>query len=99
MPKGGTLEIITKPAYEYVVEKKKEIKRRFVVVSFKDNGMGIANYNLDKVFMPFFTRKKSGSGLGLAISSKIIRDHNGLIKIGTAQKKGTSVEIYLPFAD
>lgn len=98
MPKGGTLEVITKPSYEYLVEKKKKVKRRFVVISFRDTGTGIANKDFDRVFMPFFTRKKSGSGLGLAISSKIIRDHNGLIKIETLKKKGTCVDIYLPFA-
>ncbi|MEE9524138.1 MAG: ATP-binding protein [Thermodesulfovibrionales bacterium] len=99
MPKGGTIVIKTKPAYEYLIEKKKKVKRRFVVVSFQDTGSGISEDDLDKIFMPFFTRKKSGSGLGLAISSKIIRDHNGLIKIEAAQKKGTSVDIYLPFAE
>jgi PAS domain S-box-containing protein len=99
MPKGGTLMIRTKPAYEYLVEKKKKVKRRLVVVSFKDTGSGISEDDLEKIFMPFFTKKKSGSGLGLAISSKIIRDHNGLIKIESAQEKGTSVDIYLPFAD
>ncbi len=98
MKKGGTLEIRTKPAYEYMVEKEKKVKRRFVLASFRDNGAGIAEGDLGKVFMPFFTRKKSGSGLGLAISSKIIRDHSGLIKIRSSKKRGTSVDIYLPFA-
>ncbi|GBE00290.1 nitrogen regulation protein [bacterium BMS3Abin07] len=99
MPSGGSLTIKTRPAFEYMVEKKKKVKRRYSVVSVQDTGAGIADEDYEKVFMPFFTRKKEGSGLGLAISGKIIRDHNGMIKIKTKQKKGTSVNIYLPFAD
>ncbi|TNF52058.1 PAS domain S-box protein [bacterium] len=99
MPKGGTLEIKTKPAFEYMVEKKQRVKRRFAVISFKDTGTGIAEGDVEKIFMPFFSRKKKGSGLGLAISKKIIRDHKGLIKIRSIRKKGLSIGVYLPFAE
>ncbi|UCG77652.1 MAG: PAS domain S-box protein [Nitrospirota bacterium] len=97
IPVKGKIEVRTKPSFEYLIEKKKKVKRRFAVVEFRDNGPGIPDEDIDKVFMPFYTSKKGGSGLGLAISSKIIRDHNGLMKIGSSGKKGASVEIYLPF--
>lgn len=98
MPSGGTLEIKTRPAFEYLIEKKKKVKRRFLVITFSDTGTGITQEDQEKIFIPFFTRKRDGSGLGLSISKKIIRDHDGLIKVKTVPGKGTAVDIYLPFA-
>jgi len=95
---AGTIEITTKPAYEYMVEKRRRVKRRYAVVTVSDTGTGIAEGDVEKVLMPFFTRKREGSGLGLAISNKIIRDHGGLMKLRSAPERGTSVDIYLPFA-
>ena len=42
-----------------------------------DNGPGIAEENLDKIFVPFFTTRKNGSGIGLSISRQIMRIHGG----------------------
>lgn len=98
MPDGGTCEITTKPAFEYLIEKNRKKKKRFSVISFTDSGMGIARENIEKIFLPFFTSKKSGTGLGLAISQKIILDHKGLIKVRPVVSGGTVVDVYLPFA-
>ena len=59
----------------YPVHKKDEIS-----ISISDNGEGIKILNINNVFKPFFTTKKSGTGLGLAISSRIVLLHKGLIK-------------------
>jgi two-component system nitrogen regulation sensor histidine kinase GlnL len=99
MRSGGTLEVKTKPAYEYLIEKKKKVKMKFAVVSFTDTGTGIAFEDYERIFLPFYTSKKEGTGLGLTLSKKIILDHRGLIKIRTEPRKGTSVDVYLPFAD
>ena len=66
-----------------------------VVISVKDNGKGIKQEDLSKIFIPFFTTKKSGTGLGLAICEKIVARHNGTIEVHSEENKGTEVIIRL----
>lgn len=70
--------------------------RAFACIRFEDNGAGIDQDDLKRVFEPFFTRKESGTGLGLAIASRIVEDHGGWIDIKSAKGKGTVVSVYLP---
>ncbi|MBI3811934.1 MAG: HAMP domain-containing protein [Nitrospirae bacterium] len=65
-------------------------------VKIEDEGAGIDPADMDKLFLPHFSRKKTGSGLGLAIVHRIINDHNGLIQIAAREPKGTTVVIELP---
>jgi two-component system nitrogen regulation sensor histidine kinase NtrY len=51
-----------------------------VVVSFKDNGKGIPKEDLEKIFLPYYSRKPKGSGLGLAITKEIVESQGGSIK-------------------
>ncbi len=69
-----------------------------VIVKIEDEGIGIAEENLDSIFNPFFTTKteKDGTGLGLFISHNIIQNHNGSIEIDSEEKNGTIVKITLP---
>lgn len=69
-----------------------------VIVSIKDNGIGIAKDNLQKIFDPFFTTKDigSGTGLGLSISHGIIEKHNGKITVESIENHGTCFTITLP---
>ena len=69
-----------------------------VVVRISDNGKGIAEENLPKVYDPFFTTKGfgKGTGLGLAISYGIIEEHHGAIEISSEEEKGTHVTVSLP---
>jgi two-component system nitrogen regulation sensor histidine kinase NtrY len=69
------------------------------VVTIEDEGAGIAPEDMDKLFLPHFSRKKTGSGLGLAIVHRIIKDHNGLIQIASRDPKGTVVVIELPVGE
>jgi two-component system nitrogen regulation sensor histidine kinase GlnL len=97
MPRGGTLSIMTRPSGEYVVQNG-QIKR-WAVISVRDTGKGIPKSETQKIFLPFYTRKKKGTGLGLALSKKIIKDHNGFIKVERPDSgKGTVFHIYIPFA-
>ena len=64
------------------------------VIYVKDNGHGIDADKLDKVFIPFFTTKKTGSGIGLALSKQIVQLHGGQISIAS-NAKGTTVEVRL----
>ncbi len=60
-----------------------------VYISIKDNGPGIEEEALKKVFIPFFTTKKNGSGIGLSLSKQIMRNHRGNITVKSALNVGT----------
>jgi two-component system, NtrC family, nitrogen regulation sensor histidine kinase NtrY len=67
-----------------------------VVISVADNGPGIDEETLPKIFIPFFTTKEKGTGIGLSLSRQIVKLHGGNIKVTTTIGKGTvfSVELY-----
>jgi signal transduction histidine kinase len=69
-----------------------------VVISVKDNGNGIPQKILDKIFQPFFTTKPTGqgTGLGLSLSYDIVKAHGGELKVETKEGNGTSFIIQLP---
>ncbi|MBS0151775.1 MAG: HAMP domain-containing protein [Nitrospira sp.] len=73
-----------------------DTKRRRVVVAVADEGPGIAPEDHDKLFVPYFTRKKTGTGLGLAIVRRIITDHEGQIQVGNNQPRGAVFKFDLP---
>jgi two-component system nitrogen regulation sensor histidine kinase NtrY len=75
---------------------KYDMKRRRAVVSVADEGAGIAPEDREKLFVPYFTRKKTGTGLGLAIVRRIITDHEGQIQAGQNQPKGAVFTFELP---
>lgn len=80
MPEGGELQIT---GFE---------ENNDVVLTFKDNGIGIAEQNLAHIFMPFFSRRannKSGTGLGLPISRAIAESVNGSLKVESEENKGS----------
>jgi signal transduction histidine kinase len=72
------------------------------IVTVSDNGMGISNDILGKIFDPFFrgdaSRSTEGAGLGLTLSKKIIENHKGTIAIRSGVGKGTNVTITLPIS-
>jgi signal transduction histidine kinase len=67
-----------------------------VSISVIDSGCGIDENALTKVVVPFFTSKKNHDGLGLSMASRFIEIHGGILRITSAQGKGTEVEIVLP---
>ncbi|MCX7944940.1 MAG: ATP-binding protein [Deltaproteobacteria bacterium] len=67
-----------------------------VVVSVRDNGIGIKPGDMKMLFKPFFTTKEKGSGLGLALVKKYINQLGGDIIINSEYTKGCEVKIYLP---
>jgi two-component system nitrogen regulation sensor histidine kinase GlnL len=97
MPRGGELSVMTRPSGEYVVQNRRI--KRWAVISIRDTGRGVPKNETQKIFLPFYTKKKKGTGLGLALSKKIIKDHNGFIKVERPDSgKGTVFHIYIPFA-
>jgi two-component system nitrogen regulation sensor histidine kinase NtrY len=59
------------------------------VISVKDNGAGIDVDALNKIFIPFFSTKKTGSGIGLSLSKQIMRQHDGNITVKSKLGEGT----------
>lgn len=72
------------------------IKNEWVKVVFKDNGTGIEENDLEKIFNPFFTTKDEGTGLGLSIVQRIIDEHNGRVEVFSKVGEGTRFEILFP---
>jgi two-component system NtrC family sensor kinase len=68
-----------------------------VLISVKDNGNGIPQKVLDKIFQPFFTTKPTGqgTGLGLSLAYDIVKAHGGELKVETKESKGTEFIIVL----
>jgi two-component system nitrogen regulation sensor histidine kinase GlnL len=95
MKKGGRLEVSTYPSKESVREGGRI--KRWALIAIKDTGKGIGGKDLQKIFIPFYTKKKYGTGIGLALSRKIIKDHGGLITVKSQVGVGTSFFIYIPF--
>lgn len=59
------------------------------VISVRDNGSGIDPDALEKIFIPFFTTKKTGSGIGLSLSRQIMRQHQGTLTVKSTMGEGT----------
>ena len=90
MPKGGRLQIKS----EILMKNGKA----YVLVTFKDTGIGIPEEVISKIFNPFFTTKPvgKGTGLGLSICQEYIAEHNGEIYVESERGLGTTVSIELP---
>ncbi len=73
-----------------------DTKRRRAIISVADEGHGIQMGDQDRLFTPYFSRKRTGTGLGLAIVHRIITDHEGQIRAANNQPKGAVFTIELP---
>jgi signal transduction histidine kinase len=69
-----------------------------IIISIKDNGTGIPQKAIDKVFQPFFTTKPTGegTGLGLSLSYDIVKAHGGELKVESTEGEGATFIIELP---
>lgn len=68
----------------------------FVVTKIIDNGPGIAEDKIEKIFDPYFTTKSFGTGIGLTMVHKIVTEHNGSIKVDSIPGKGSVFTLALP---
>ena len=66
------------------------------MISITDEGIGIPERLLPRIFDPYFTTKQSGSGLGLATSYSIVKKHEGHIDVTSVPHKETTFTVYLP---
>jgi two-component system, NtrC family, sensor kinase len=70
--------------------------RTRVEIAVEDDGVGIENDQLPRLFDPFFSTKKSGTGLGLALTQQIILDHGGDIRVASRVGRGTTFTLSVP---
>ncbi|MDM8538871.1 PAS domain S-box protein, partial [Desulfobacterales bacterium HSG17] len=99
MPDGGFVQVETE---NVVVESENVLALppgRFIKVAVKDQGMGIPEKHLLKIFDPYFSTKQQGNGLGLTTSYSIIQKHGGHISAESNLGLGTTVYFYLPASE
>jgi PAS domain S-box-containing protein len=101
MPDGGTIEILTENRYiDVPIEGYDEVAEGdYAVLTLVDNGIGIAQSDLNRIFEPFYTKKvmgRSGTGLGMAVVWGTVKDHKGYINIRSDEGKGTQIKLYFP---
>jgi PAS domain S-box-containing protein len=90
MPEGGKLRVEAEIAESAGPE-------AVMLISVTDTGFGIEEIDLEKIFQPFFTAKKTrGMGLGLPICQRIVKNHGGRIDVESTRGVGTTFRIYLP---
>jgi PAS domain S-box-containing protein len=100
MPQGGKLEITCDNCVISELDNSSNIPAgKYLKISVKDNGTGIAEDILDSIFDPYFTTKDKGGGLGLALCYSIIDKHNGSITVDSTSDNGTTFTLLLPAND
>jgi PAS domain S-box-containing protein len=99
MPNGGTLRVScdnfsydsdTTPAIPDL------LPGDYIRIAIRDEGVGIPEDCLKRIFDPYFTTKPKGNGLGLATTYSIIKNHNGLICVDSKVHYGSTFTLYLP---
>jgi two-component system nitrogen regulation sensor histidine kinase NtrY len=58
-------------------------------IQIEDNGIGISGDNIEDIFVPFYTTKENGTGIGLSLSKQLMKNHDGIISVSSAPKKGS----------
>jgi PAS domain S-box-containing protein len=101
MPDGGTIALSTCNIYlDTPVKGYEHIEEGdYIKLSISDTGMGISKKDTEKIFEPFYTKKKmgrSGTGLGMSVVWGTVKDHSGYIDVQSTEGKGTTFTIYLP---
>jgi signal transduction histidine kinase len=87
MPEGGDLTVITKTSNG----------KAYIIV--EDTGIGVSNENMQKLFDPFFSTKRTGLGLGLAMTKRVVEEHGGKADFQSTEGKGSVMTISLPIRE
>jgi two-component system, cell cycle sensor histidine kinase and response regulator CckA len=96
MPGGGTIGIEVAAQGDLCREQSHTAGVRYVTISISDEGEGIPEANLPKIFDPYFSTKRENTGLGLASVHSIIYRHGGHVSVASRPGRGTTFTICLP---
>jgi signal transduction histidine kinase/CheY-like chemotaxis protein/ABC-type uncharacterized transport system substrate-binding protein len=99
MPDGGFITVYAGNAVIGPEDNLPISNGRYVHILVKDQGAGIRNDILPKIFDPYFTTKKKGSGLGLASVYSIIMKHDGYVGVESVPGSGSTFHFYLPASE
>jgi two-component system NtrC family sensor kinase len=89
MPSGGELQVETMLSDD----------GEWVLVCFRDTGVGMSSEQVANLFEPFYTTKSNGTGLGLAISYGIVERHDGVIEVSSQSDEGATFVVKLPVCE
>lgn len=96
MPEGGTLHIEARNIPDIKLDNAPDLSGNFVEICISDQGSGLTEEEVPKVFDIFYTTKAEGRGLGLSIVHRIVGKHNGHVRLDSKPGVGTTVTVYLP---
>jgi len=101
MPEGGKIAIHTENRYvDLPIQGYDDVREGdYVTVTVTDSGVGIPPEDKERIFEPFYTKKKmgrSGTGLGMAVVWGTVKDHEGYIDLESSEKGETRFKLYFP---
>jgi len=101
MPEGGKVRISTENRYiDRPIHGYEGVKEGdYITLMVSDSGVGISSKDIERIFEPFFTKKRmgrSGTGLGMAVVWGTVKDHRGYIDVQSKEGKGTTFTLYFP---
>lgn len=99
MPSGGTITIRGENLTLAHMQVPPLPAGRYVRITVQDEGIGIPQTYLRRIFEPYFTTKQAGSGLGLSVVYSIMRQHGGTVTVESELGKGARFYLYLPAAE
>jgi CheY-like chemotaxis protein len=99
MPDGGVIEVRAENCLLEDNNQQNLAAGKYVRISLHDTGPGISEFDLSRIFDPYFTTKPGGTGLGLSMSYTILKKHQGHIGVHSSSQGGTTFDIYLPASE
>jgi len=96
MPEGGNLFVDAENVDAEKVESFLNLQGDQVRFRFRDQGVGMAEDVMQKIFDPYFSTKQTGNGLGLAIVHGIVTRHNGAVSVESMPDAGAEFTLYIP---
>jgi signal transduction histidine kinase len=94
----NAMEVLKKENSKIIISGSKKVKKgqKYYNVLIEDNGPGISNEILNKIFEPFFSESGKGTGLGLSIVHRLVENHEGFIEAYNLLSGGACFSIYFP---
>ncbi|TYS65330.1 GHKL domain-containing protein [Bacillus infantis] len=92
----NAMEAMTIQSMAGSVQAKVECCSKHAVITIQDNGCGMSEETLQRIYEPFYTTKETGTGIGMSVCKKIVEELGGSIDISSRPGEGTAVKVILP---